>query len=101
MPNLSALEEYIGEISEVWGLMIYFKQNLFFPQLLCFVVSFIPMSVENSPLGKETKRYLQCHQVLYQLSQHNYGYNMVNCQRKVVDLFTTKFVDSVNAEAVH
>lgn len=59
------------------------------------------MSAENSLLGKETKLYLQCHQVLYQLSQHNYGCNMGNCQRKAVYLFTTKFVDSVNAEAVH
>lgn len=59
------------------------------------------MSLESSLLEKETKLYLQCHQVLYRLSQYNYGYDMVNCQRKAVYLFATKFVDSVNAKAVH
>lgn len=59
------------------------------------------MSLESSLLEKETKLYLQCHQVLYRLSQYNYGYDTVNCQRKAVYLFATKFVDSVNAKAVH
>lgn len=59
------------------------------------------MSLERSLLEKETKLYLQCHQLLCRLSQHNYGYDMVNCQKEAVYLFTTKFVDSVNAKAVH
>lgn len=59
------------------------------------------MSLETSLLEKETKLYLQCHQVLYRLSQHNYGYDMVNCRREAVYLFATKFVDSMNAKAVH
>lgn len=78
---------------------IHFQQN--FLNCSIFVVSFSPMSLESSLLEKETKLYLQCHQVLYQLSQHNYGYDMVNCQREAVYLFTTKFVDSVKAKAVH
>jgi len=59
------------------------------------------MSLESSLLEKERKLYLECHQVLYWLSQHNYGYDMVNCQREAVYIFTTKFVDLVNAKAVH
>lgn len=96
--SLPSLEKYFGEMNE--GMNHSIRFSLFLSHS-SFVISYFPMSTSCSLLEKETKLYLHCHQVLYQLSQHNYGSDMMNCQREAVYLFTTKFVDPMNAKAAH